>query len=133
MSVPRTWRTLVVTITLALSPLGTSVAGTYGEGFDGTAAFLSHSQLHDWLADGEQGVWVQSDDLRWFYARFAHPCHGLGATNSVHFETRGSGHIESGSAVTLPGSGRCTMSNFVPSRGPPKDRNADVVPEPQTQ
>jgi hypothetical protein len=133
MSFSRTWRNAVVAITLALSPLGASVAETRGGGFDSTPTFLSHSRLHDWLADGERGLWVQADDLRWFYARFAHPCHGLGATNSVHFETRGSGHIESGSAVILPGSGRCTMSNLEPSRGPPKDRNADVVPMPQTQ
>jgi hypothetical protein len=133
MSFSRTCRNAVVTIILALSPLGTSVAETSRDGFHSTAAFLSHSRLHDWLADGERGLWVQADDLRWFYAGFAHPCHGLSATNSVDFDTRGSGHIDSGSAVVVPGSGRCTFLNFVPSHGPPKDRNANVVPEPQAQ
>jgi hypothetical protein len=130
MSFSRTWRNAILTITLALSPLGTSVAGIYEDGFDSTATFLSHSRLHDWLTDGERGLWVQADDLRWFYARFAHPCHGLSATNSVQFDTRGAGHIDSGSVVTVPESGRCTVLNLVPSRGPPKDRNADVVPVP---
>ena len=132
MGFSRIWRNAVVAITLALSPLGTSIAETSGDGFASTAAFLNHSRLHDWLADGERGLWVQADDLRWFYARFAHACHGL-ATNSVQFDTRGSGHIDSGSAVIVPGSGRCAVLNFVPSRGPPKDRNADVVPMPQAQ
>jgi len=133
MGFSRIWRNAVVAITLALSPLGTSIAETSGDGFASTAAFLNHSRLHDWLADGERGLWVQADDLRWFHARFAHPCHGLSATNTVHFDTRGSGHIDSGSAVIVPGSGRCAVLNLVPSRGPPKDRNADVVPMPQAQ
>lgn len=96
-----------------------------------TPTFLNHSQLRDWLADGEQGVWIQGVDLRWFYGRFLHPCHGLSASNSVQFDTRGSGHIDSGSAVIIPGSGRCTLGNFVPSHGPPKDRNANVEMQPQ--
>ena len=133
MSFLRTWRMPLVTIVLAVSPMATAVAGPYLTDVDSTTTFLSHAQLRDWLADGEQGLWLQAIDLRWFYARFTHACHGLTATNSLSFDTRGSDTIDSRSAVVVPGSGRCTVLSFLPSTGPPKSRNAAVVMQPQAQ
>jgi len=133
MSFLRTWRMPLVTIVLAVSPMATAVAGPYLTDVDSTTTFLSHAQLRDWLADGERGLWVQAIDLRWFYARFTHACHGLTATNSLSFDTRGSDTIDSRSAVVVPGSGRCTVLSFLPSTGPPKSRNAAVVMQPQAQ
>ena len=133
MSFLRTWRMPLVTIVLAVSPMATAVAGPYLTDVDSTTTFLSHAQLRDWLADGERGLWVQAIDLRWFYARFTHACHGLTATNSLSFDTRGSDTIDSRSAVVVPGSGRCTVLSFLPSQGPPQSRNAGVVMQPQAQ
>ena len=133
MSFLRTWRMPLVTIVLAVSPMATAVAGPYLTDVDSTTTFLSHAQLRDWLADGEQGLWLQAIDLRWFYARFTHACHGLTATNSLSFDTRGSDTIDSRSAVVVPGSGRCTVLSFLPSTGPPKSRKAAVVMQPQAQ
>ena len=133
MSFLRTWRMPLVTIVLAVSPMATAVAGPYLTDVDSTTTFLNHAQLRDWLADGEQGLWLQAIDLRWFYARFTHACHGLTATNSLSFDTRGSDTIDSRSAVVVPGSGRCTVLSFLPSTGPPKARNAAVVMQPQAQ
>jgi len=48
---------------------------------------LSHADLLNWLADGEQGLWVQAGSVQ----------------------------------------------NVMPSSGPPKDRNAGVLLQPQTQ
>ena len=133
MSFLRTWRISLVTIVLAVSPMATAVAGPYLTDVDSTTTFLNHAQLRDWLADGERGLWVQAIDLRWFYARFTHACHGLTATNSLSFDTRGSDTIDSRSAVVVPGSGRCTVLSFLPSQGPPQSRNAGVVTQPQAQ
>ena len=129
----RTWRIPLVTFVLATSPMTTAVGGTYLTDVDSTTTFLNHAQLRDWLADGERGLWVQAVDLRWFYARFVHACHGLGTTNSLLFDTRGSGKIDSRSAVLVPGTARCTLVSFAPSHGPPQNRNAGVVPQPQAQ
>ena len=133
MSFLRTWRISLVTIVLAVSPMATAVAGPYLTDVDSTTTFLNHAQLRDWLADGEQGLWLQAIDLRWFYARFTHACHGLTATNSLSFDTRGSDTIDSTSAIVVPGSGRCTVLSFLPSQGPPQSRNAGVVTQPQAQ
>jgi hypothetical protein len=133
MSVSRTWRISIATTVFTLAPMAASVAGTYLADVDSTATFLNHAQLRDWLADGERGLWLQAANLRWFYARFVHACRGLSATNSLSFDTRGSGNIDSRSAVVVPGSGRCTVLSFLPSQGPPKSRNTSVVMQPQAQ
>jgi hypothetical protein len=133
MSFSRTWRIPLITVVLAASPMATAVAGTYLTDVDSTTTFLNHAQLRDWLADGERGLWIQAMDLRWFYARFTHACHGLSAAGSLAFDTRGSDTIDSTSAVVVPGSGRCTVLSFLPSEGPPMSRNAGVVMQPQAQ
>ena len=129
----QSWRIPLITILLAASPLAASVAETYTDDVDSAPTFLHRALLRDWLADGERGLWLQAVDLSWFYVRFAHACHGLSATNSVSFDTRGSDHIDSRSAVVVPGSGRCTVLSFLPSHGPPQGRNATVVMQPQAQ
>jgi len=133
MSFLRTWRTVLVSGVLAVTPVTATVAGTYLDDVDSAATSLNRAWLRDWLADGERGLWLQAVDLRWFYARFAHACHGLSVTNSLSFETRAPDKIDSRSAVVVPGSGRCSLMSFVPSHGPPQGRNANVLMQPQAQ
>ena len=66
-------------------------------------------------------------------ARFTGVCHGLNSTNSLVFDTRASGNIDRTSSVVVPGVGRCLVRSLAPCGGPPKNRNADVVLEPQAQ
>ena len=127
------WRIPLVTFVLAASPLAASVAEDYAADVDSAVTSLDRTLLRDWLADGERGLWLQAIDLRWFYARFAHTCRGLSATNSLSFDTRGSDNIDSRSAVVVPGGGRCTVLSFLPSHGPPDSRNASVEMQPQAQ
>ena len=133
MRLSQTWRISLITIALTASPLPASVAGTYMADVDSAATLLNRARLLDWVADGERGLWLQAVDLRWFYARFSHACHGLSVSNSLSFDMRGSHNIDSRSAVVVPGSGRCSVLSFVPSRGPPQSRNASLVMQPQSQ
>jgi hypothetical protein len=98
----------------------------------GAAPFVHRTDMRYWLADGERGIWIQGGNS-WYYASFSSACRGLNSTNSLQFDTGSSGNIERTSSVVLPGGGRCEMRTFAPSVGPSKDRNADVVPQPQTQ
>ncbi len=132
MNTSRAWRIPAAALVLAMTPAALTVAGPYLAGVDG-GSFVSHADLRDWLADGERGLWIQAGNLRWFYARFAQACQGLSVTNSLLFDTRGSDNIDSTSAVVIPGVGRCTVLTFVPSEGPPKDRNLGVLLQPQAQ
>ena len=131
MGISRVW--LIFSATSLMAPMAATLADPYRSSIESAAAAVRHSQLRDWLADGERGLWIQAGDLKWFYARFAHACRGLAATNSLLFETRGSDSIDRSSAVLVPGSGRCTMLTFGRSVGPPTDRNVGVLPQPQAQ
>ena len=99
----------------------------------GPAAFVNRADMRAWLADGEQGLWIQAGNLRWYYARFAGVCHGVNSTNSLAFVTRASDNIDQHCAVILPGGTQCRVQSLVPSGGPPKNRYADVVLQPQSQ
>jgi hypothetical protein len=133
MAIARVWRNSVAIAALVASPLTAIVADPYLIDRGAGTFAIGHSQLRNWLADGERGIWMQAGDLRWFYARFAHACHGLSATNSLAFDTRGADTIDSNSAVLVPDGGRCAMRSFAPSEGPPPHRNAEVVLQPQAQ
>jgi hypothetical protein len=132
MNFARASRIPAAALVVAMTPLGLTLAGPYLEGLD-RGSFVSHARLRNWLADGERGLWIQGGNAEWFYARFSAACHGLNSTNSLMFDTGSSGNIDRATSVVLPGGGRCEMQTLAPSAGPPKNRNADVVPEPQTQ
>jgi hypothetical protein len=95
-------------------------------------ALIQHADMLKWISDGERGLWIQLINLRWFYARFTHVCHGLSSTNSVVFDTRSAGHISQTSAIALPGGARCPFQSLAASVGPPQTRFA-VAPVAQTQ
>jgi hypothetical protein len=96
-------------------------------------AVVNRTDMINWLADGELGLWIQTVSLKWFYARFTAVCHGVNSTNSIIFDTDDSGHIDRTSSVIVPGTGRCRLHHLVPSGGPPKSRYDDVIPRPQDQ
>ena len=85
------------------------------------------------LADGERGLWIQAGNLSWFYARLDGICPGVDAANSLVFDTRASGNIDRSSAIVVPGGGRCSVQSLSRSAGPPRNRYADIVPQPQSQ
>jgi hypothetical protein len=132
MSISSTWGMSAAVAALAAGSLTVAVAEPIPADVS-TTAFVKHAQMRNWLADGERGLWIQAGNLRWFYARFNGVCRGLNSTNSVVFDTRASGKIDRATSVVVPGRGRCTVETFKASGGPPKNRNAEVALQPQTQ
>jgi hypothetical protein len=132
MNVLRAWCVCAALAAVGAAPLTVAIADPAPAAV-GAAPFVNHEQMLNWLADSERGLWIQSIDLNWFYARFDTLCHGLNVTNSLVFETPASGNFDRSSSVVVPGNGRCVVQSFVTSVGPPKDRNAGVVTQPQAQ
>jgi hypothetical protein len=133
MNISRAWRTTAVVAALATVPLNVTVAASNPAGAAGTATFVHHSDLRNWLADGERGLWIQAGNGQWFYARFSEACRGLNSTNSLVFDTKPSRNIDRSTAVVVPGGERCALRSFAPSSGPPEDRYAGLEMQPQTQ
>lgn len=130
MNIPRAWRTPVIAA-LANASLAVAVADSVPAA--ATSSNVSRAEMIKWLADGERGLWIETSNLKWFYARLTRVCSGLSATNSLVFNTVPSGSIDRRTTIAVPGGARCSVRSIAFSGEPPKNRNADVVMQPQTQ
>jgi len=131
MKISRAWRQSIAVFATAASIVTLTEADPAVA--SGSAAFVHQADMRDWLADGERGLWIEAGNGSWFYARFARACHGMNSTNAVAFDTPATDYIDHSSAVIVPGGMRCSFQSFAPSEGPPKNRNADVLLQPQSQ
>ena len=133
MNTLKVWRTSAALAALVLVGLSMNLRESGADPAPSAAPSVSRADLVNWLADGEQGLWVQAANSKWFYARFANICPGLQSTNSLVFETGVANRIDRTSSVTVSGHLRCRVQTLGPSSGPPRNRNAGVLLQPQTQ
>jgi hypothetical protein len=133
MKIARVWRASTAIAVLATASLTVTVAHSDPLTVSAAAPLVNRTDMRDWLADGERGLWIQMASLKWFYARLTGRCPGLDSTNTLAFDTRASGNTHRTTSVLVPGRGRCIVQSLAPSTGPAKDRNAKVVLQPQAQ
>ena len=133
MSTSIVWRASAAFAALLLAGLTMNLRESGADPAPTAAASVSRADMLNWLADGQKGLWIQAGNFKWFYARFANICPGLQSTNSLVFETGASNRIDRTSSISVSGHRRCQMQTLVPSNGPPKNRNAGVLLQPQTQ
>ena len=133
MSTLTVWRASAAFVGLVLAGLTVSLRESGADPAATAATSVSRADMLNWLADGQKGLWIQAGNFRWFYARFANICPGLQSTNSLVFETGASNRIDRTSSISVSGHRRCKVQTLVPSNGPPKNRNAGVLLQPQTQ
>jgi hypothetical protein len=133
MKIARVWRASTAVAVLATASLTVTVADSDPLTPSAAAAFITRTDMRDWLADGERGLWIQMASLKWFYARLTGRCPSLDSTNSLAFDTRASSNMHRMASMVVPGRGPCLVQSFAPSTGPAKDRNAKVELQPQAQ
>jgi len=104
---------------LAVLSLGTAVAETNAPQREASIPFANHGGIWDWQPDRDKGLWVQSNNRKWYYATFMGPCFGLDFANTVGFDTGPMGSLDRWSAVYVPHRGKCTFNSFEASDGPP--------------
>jgi hypothetical protein len=126
-------RTTAAFAVLVLAGLTVNLRESRADAAPAAAPSVTRADMLSWLADGLRGLWMQAGNSRWFYARFANVCPGLQSSNSLVFDTGVSNRIDRTSYVMVAGHQRCKVQTLVPSNGPPKDRNAGVPEQPQTQ
>ena len=126
-------RTTAVLAVLVLAGVTMNPRESRADPAPAVAPSVTHADMLNWLADGLHGLWMQAGNSKWFYARFANVCPGLQSTNSLVLDTGASNRIERTSYVIVAGQRRCKVQTLVPSSGPPRDRNAGLREQPQTQ
>ena len=129
----RVWRGSAAFAVLVVAGLTMNVRESAADPAPTAARSVSHADMLNWLADGQAGLWIQAGNSKWFYARLASLCPGLQSTNSLVFETGASNRIDRTSSIFVSGQGRCKVQTLIASDGPPKNRNAGVLMQPQTQ
>jgi len=115
-------RTRVATLALgavATLSLGSAFAADAAAKPEASIPFANHGGIWNWEADGQKGLWIQSNNRKWYYATFIGPCIGLDFANSVGFDTRPLGTFDRFSAVLVPRWGRCQVQSLESSEGPP--------------
>jgi hypothetical protein len=133
MNSSRVWRASAAIAVLVVAGLTMNLREARADAAPAAASSVSHADMLNWLADGQAGLWIQAGNSRWFYARLASLCPGLESTNWLVFETGASNRIDQTSSISVSGQGRCKVKALVPSNGPPKNRYAGLLPQPQTQ
>jgi len=122
-----TLRSRVATLALgavAALSLGSASAAESAVKPQASIPFANHGGIWDWQADGDKGLWVQSNSRQWYYATFMGPCTGLGFANSVGFDTRPLGTFDRFSAVVVPRWGKCQLQSLELSDRPPGKQKA---------
>jgi len=95
------------------------------------------SSIHDWKANGQEGLWIQDGRRDWYYAKTLGPCFGLDWAVAIGIESRGSQLDKYGTVIVPKEQSRCTLTSFVRSDAPPSlkkggDANAGKAPAPAT-
>lgn len=93
------------------------------------------SSIHDWQADGQNGLWVQDGRRDWYYATLLGPCYGLDWANAIGIEPRGSQLDKFGYVLVPRERSRCQFTSFrrsdpPPPKGKKKDEAAPAAAAP---
>ena len=109
---------------VALSALG----GCAAKGPDGGVPSVSPAQasipftefgnIYDWRADGNAGIYIQSDDRKWFHATFMAPCIDLPFAEHVGFRTTPPLPLDKFDSIVLRDE-VCYFKSFEKVPGPP--------------
>lgn len=105
---------------LALCVLaGASLGATAGAATTQNASipFAAIGGIHDWKADGDKGLYVESLQHKWFYAKLMGPCTGLQFKDRVAFMTEPGGDLDKFSAIIVEGH-VCHFVDFTPTANP---------------
>lgn len=80
--------------------------------------FVGSDGIQDFRADGDKGLYIRSNDGRWFYAKTMGACPRLTGAISIGFATVGGDQLDRFGAVVAQG-WRCPLASVVVSTAPP--------------
>jgi|GEM_PF-2583328 len=109
------------------APAPAGAAGESSRG-SGTSAheqavipFVNLGGIYDWAADGERGIYIQSINRQWYYAKLFAPCINLPFAVRVGFVTEpGSGDFDRLSSILVRGE-ECPVASLTQSGPPPSN------------
>ncbi len=86
-------------------------------GVEAKIVFPNRGAIRNFEADGNDGLWLEDRQRRWYYAEIAGGCQELNFAQAIGFDTRGSPRFDRFSAIIVDGE-RCPISSLVTSQKP---------------
>jgi len=80
--------------------------------------FSELGTIYDWRADSRAGIYIESDDRKWFHATFMAPCENLPFTEHVGFHTTPPLPIDKFDSIEVRGE-ICNFRNLEEVQAPP--------------
>lgn len=90
-----------------------------GEPEEAAIPFVSKDGIQDFKADGNRGLFIQSINGNWYYAKTMGPCSRLQTAITLGFETAGVDELDKHGAIIAQG-WRCPLKSVTRSEAPPK-------------
>ncbi len=80
--------------------------------------FVNHSGVRDWQAVGDDKLYIQDSQGKWYLATLATPAPDLSFATAIGFETKGIDRLDKFGAVVIAGT-RYPLNSLVASAAPP--------------
>ena len=116
---------------LLLAAVLLSLAGCGSQGPKGPSVspaeasipFTEFGSIYDWRADGTAGIYIQTDDRKWYHATFMAPCTNLTSTEHVGIRTTPPLPLTKFDSIEVRGED-CFFKTLDPVPGPPGSKPA---------
>lgn len=86
-------------------------------GVETAIVFPNHGAIRNFEADGNDGIWLEDRQRRWYYAELLGGCQGLNFAQAIGFDTRGFSRFDKFSTIIVRDE-VCPVASLVTSEKP---------------
>jgi Family of unknown function (DUF6491) len=86
-------------------------------GVETSLVFPNYGAIRNYEADGDDGIWIEDQQRRWYYGKFYGSCQGLNFAQAIGFDTGGLSRFDKFSTI-ITRDDRCQLSSFVTAEKP---------------
>jgi hypothetical protein len=86
-------------------------------GVEAEIPFAHFDAIRNFEADGDDGIWLEDRQRRWYYATLLGPCTNLNFVQAIGYDTRGTTTFDKFSTIIVEGQ-RCAISSLVTADKP---------------
>lgn len=86
-------------------------------GIEARINFPNQGAIRNFEADGNEGIWLEDRQRRWYYAELLGGCQELNFAQAIGFDTRGSVTFDKFSTIIVAGD-KCQVASLVTANKP---------------
>jgi hypothetical protein len=86
-------------------------------GVEAQIQFVNHGEIRNFEADGQDGIWLEDRQRRWYYAELLGSCQGLNFAQGVGFDTGGASSFDKFSSIIVD-EWKCPVVSLVTAEKP---------------